>query len=108
MNPISGIFRIPAGDGDGAPDLQSQLLDFLADEKETYELFMVVDEELKMMRELCDRGRPGARAVPQADVPPGAHRDLLAGRMIRDPRDVLATRCTPPRSPARRWRTPAG
>ena len=28
---------------------------------------MVVDEELKMMCDICTRGRPGARPVPQAD-----------------------------------------
>src|SRR6478735_1347080 len=48
MNPISGTFRIPR-DTDGGPGLKRQLLDFLADEKEIFELFMVVDEELKMM-----------------------------------------------------------
>src|SRR4051794_35355925 len=36
MNPISGTFRIPA---DAGPALKPQLLDFLADEKEIFELF---------------------------------------------------------------------
>lgn len=51
MNPISGTYRYPAG----GPTL-SGLLDFLADEKETDELTMVVDEELKQMSAVCDRG----------------------------------------------------
>ncbi|WP_106536397.1 chorismate-binding protein [Haloactinopolyspora alba] len=51
MNPISGTYRAPADGpaGDG-------LLSFLADPKETEELFMVVDEELKMMSRVCERG----------------------------------------------------
>ncbi|MGB0101812.1 MAG: chorismate-binding protein, partial [Nocardioides sp.] len=48
MNPISGTFRLPREE---SADLRGQLLEFLRDEKEIYELFMVVDEELKMM---CD------------------------------------------------------
>jgi phenazine biosynthesis protein phzE len=51
MNPISGTYRYPA---DG-PDRES-LLRFLRDGKEVDELFMVVDEELKMMSEVCDLG----------------------------------------------------
>ncbi|HET8959769.1 chorismate-binding protein, partial [Nocardioides sp.] len=51
MNPISGTFRIPS---EGA--VTPRLLDFLRDEKEIYELFMVVDEELKMMCDLCTEG----------------------------------------------------
>ncbi|HET8896586.1 MAG TPA: chorismate-binding protein, partial [Protaetiibacter sp.] len=44
MNPISGTFRHPAG---GAT--VETLTEFLQSTKETEELFMVVDEELKMM-----------------------------------------------------------
>ncbi|NUU24345.1 MAG: hypothetical protein HOV68_23005, partial [Streptomycetaceae bacterium] len=51
MNPISGTYRYPA---DG-PDREG-LLRFLRDGKEVDELFMVVDEELKMMSEVCDLG----------------------------------------------------
>jgi phenazine biosynthesis protein phzE len=39
MNPISGTFRVGGEDG----NRKKRLLDFLADEKEIYELFMVVD-----------------------------------------------------------------
>ena len=51
MNPISGTFRHPAG---GAT--RETLVDFLSSTKETEELFMVVDEELKMMSAVCSDG----------------------------------------------------
>lgn len=51
MNPISGTYRYPS---DGATE--PGLLTFLADQKENDELFMVVDEELKMMSALCRAG----------------------------------------------------
>ena len=51
MNPISGTYRYPPS----GPTLPG-VIDFLADRKETDELFMVVDEELKMMARVCDSG----------------------------------------------------
>ena len=51
MNPISGTYRYPPS----GPSLEG-LLEFLGDPKETEELYMVVDEELKMMAKVCDRG----------------------------------------------------
>ncbi|MEV8021413.1 anthranilate synthase family protein [Streptomyces sp. NPDC086554] len=51
MNPISGTYRHP---GTG-PEV-SGLLDFLNDPKEANELYMVVDEELKMMARMCSTG----------------------------------------------------
>ncbi len=51
MNPISGTYRYPPA-GPTVPGL----LEFLADDKENGELFMVVDEELKMMSALCPAG----------------------------------------------------
>jgi len=51
MNPISGTYRYPP---DG-PSLAG-LLSFLRDDKESNELFMVLDEELKMMAPLCVGG----------------------------------------------------
>jgi phenazine biosynthesis protein phzE len=49
MSPISGTYRYrPAG-----PNLDG-VLNFLGDQKETDELFMVLDEELKMMARICD------------------------------------------------------
>src|SRR3954469_20766192 len=84
MNPISGTFRIP---GDG--DVRGRLLDFLHDEKEIYELFMVVDEELKMMCDICNEGGQvlGPFLKPMSRL---VHTEyLLAGRTTRDPRGVL-------------------
>jgi 2-amino-4-deoxychorismate synthase len=51
MSPISGTYRYPPS----GPTL-SGVLDFLVDRKETEELHMVVDEELKMMAGVCDAG----------------------------------------------------
>jgi 2-amino-4-deoxychorismate synthase len=86
MNPISGTFRIPSR---GGPDLKRELLDFLADEKEIFELFMVVDEELKMMCDICTEGGQvlGPFLKPMSRL---VHTEyLLAGRTSRDPREVL-------------------
>ncbi|MDO9456364.1 anthranilate synthase family protein [Nocardioides sp.] len=84
MNPISGTFRIP-----GEGNARQQLLDFLHDEKEIYELFMVVDEELKMMCDICHEGGQvlGPFLKPMSRL---VHTEyLLAGRTDRDPREVL-------------------
>ncbi len=90
MNPISGTFRLPAAGSDVSPaELKQQLLDFLADEKEIYELFMVVDEELKMMCDVCNEGGQvlGPFLKPMTHL---VHTEyLLAGRTSRDVRDVL-------------------
>ncbi|MDE1479728.1 chorismate-binding protein [Xenorhabdus bovienii] len=51
MNPISGTYPYPAA----GPTVES-LLTFLSCQKETNELFMVVDEELKVMSQLCEKG----------------------------------------------------
>ncbi len=55
MNPISGTFR-KGGDWANRKEFKKDLLTFLTDQKEINELFMVVDEELKMMAKMCDRG----------------------------------------------------
>jgi phenazine biosynthesis protein phzE len=84
MNPISGTFRLPV---DG--DVRGPLLEFLRDEKEIYELFMVVDEELKMMCDVCDKGGQvlGPFLKPMSRL---IHTEyFLAGRTSRDPREVL-------------------
>ncbi|MCT2184472.1 anthranilate synthase family protein [Brevibacterium casei] len=52
MNPISGTYRYPSGGPDAA-----SLREFLHDPKERNELYMVVDEELKIMADLC-KDRP--------------------------------------------------
>jgi len=87
MNPISGTFRL-RGHTDPAERKQA-LLDFLADEKEVYELFMVVDEELKMMCDICSEGGQvlGPYLKPMTHL---VHTEyLLAGRSHRDVRDIL-------------------
>jgi len=51
MNPISGTYRYPPA----GPTLQG-IIEFLGDGKETDELYMVLDEGLKMMARICDGG----------------------------------------------------
>ncbi|WP_148573146.1 anthranilate synthase family protein [Nocardioides caldifontis] len=86
MNPISGTFRLR-----GVPEHErkQRLLEFLADEKEIYELFMVVDEELKMMCDICNEGGQvlGPFLKPMTHL---VHTEyVLAGRTSRDVRAVL-------------------
>ncbi|MGW4051817.1 anthranilate synthase family protein [Streptomyces sp. NPDC004779] len=85
MNPISGTYRYPDG---GAPTAEG-LLGFLADRKETEELSMVVDEELKMMCTVGDMGGVviGPRLKEMAHL---AHTEYeLRGRSSLDVREVL-------------------
>jgi phenazine biosynthesis protein phzE len=93
MNPISGTFRLPQVTGDSpeeaTAELKPALLDFLRDEKEIYELYMVVDEELKMMCDICSEGGQvlGPFLKPMSRL---VHTEyLLAGHSERDPREVL-------------------
>jgi phenazine biosynthesis protein phzE len=84
MNPISGTFRYPPG----GPTREG-LLEFLRDRKEVEELFMVVDEELKMMSGLCSGGGRvhGPLLKPMGRL---AHTEyLLTGHSDADLRDVL-------------------
>ncbi|MDE3723787.1 anthranilate synthase family protein [Nocardiopsis sp. N85] len=84
MNPISGTYRYPAG----GPTLNG-MVDFLADRKEADELYMVVDEELKMMARICDSGLRvvGPRLKEMARL---AHTEyLIQGECDRDPREIL-------------------
>lgn len=68
MHPISGTYRKPPPiksrsinpavinsqiDGDESERVREEVLTFLKDEKEINELFMVTDEELKMMCQMC-------------------------------------------------------
>jgi 2-amino-4-deoxychorismate synthase len=55
MNPISGTFRKKAGH-QSRSQFKDDLLAFINDRKEINELFMVVDEELKMMARMCEKG----------------------------------------------------
>jgi len=84
MNPISGTFRHPAG---GAT--KETLVDFLSSTKETEELFMVVDEELKMMSAVCSDG--GRITGPHLkEMSRLTHTEyMLRGRSALDPRDIL-------------------
>ncbi len=114
MNPISGTFRHPPG-GATAAGLSS----FLDSEKETEELFMVVDEELKMMSAVCvDGGRiTGPHLKEMSRL---THTEyMLQGVSSWDPRDILRETMFAPTvtgSPmqsacsviARRERTPRG
>src|SRR6478736_428488 len=84
MNPISGTFRHPAG---GAT--ADTLTEFLESTKETEELFMVVDEELKMMSAVCtDGGRiTGPHLKEMSRL---THTEyMLRGSSTMDPRDIL-------------------
>lgn len=92
MNPISGTFRLVSKEVDRAEtpaQRKARLLDFLADEKEIFELFMVVDEELKMMCDICHEGGQvlGPFLKPMTHL---VHTEyLLAGRTRLDARQVL-------------------
>ena len=99
MNPISGTFRVKEPEDPGLvtgagrlprpATLKDRLLDFLADEKEVFELFMVVDEELKMMCDICHEGGQvlGPFLKPMTHL---IHTEyLLAGRSERDHREIL-------------------
>lgn len=84
MNPISGTFRHPVG-GATAETLTA----FLSSTKETEELFMVVDEELKMMSAVCtDGGRiTGPHLKEMSRL---THTEyMLRGHSTMDPRDIL-------------------
>ena len=64
-------------------------MDFLADSKENDELYMVVDEELKMMARVCEGGGrvvgPFLREMARL-----AHTEyIIEGTVDLDPRDIL-------------------
>ncbi|MBE1491951.1 chorismate-binding protein [Plantactinospora soyae] len=84
MNPISGTLRHPGGVAD-----RESLLRFLADPKEIDELYMVLDEELKMMATVAEQGGQviGPYLKEMAHL---THTEyLLAGRGSLDVREVL-------------------
>jgi phenazine biosynthesis protein phzE len=84
MNPVSGTYRYPPG-GPTATDLAR----FLADRKETEELYMVLDEELKTLGRICPRGArvSGPRLTEMAHL---AHTEYtVAGRTELEAREVL-------------------
>jgi len=80
MNPISGTFR---------HDGERELAEFLTDRKEIDELYMVLDEELKMMAAVAEHGGQvvGPYLKRMAHL---THTEyLLAGRGSLDVREVL-------------------
>lgn len=84
MNPISGTYRYPP-----TGPVLSEVMDFLTDRKETDELYMVLDEELKMMARVCHNGGrvvgPFLREMARL-----AHTEyLIEGRSDLHPRDIL-------------------
>ncbi|MFJ8827537.1 anthranilate synthase family protein [Streptomyces sp. NPDC102467] len=84
MNPISGTYRYP----DSGPTLAG-VSAFLADPKEADELYMVVDEELKMMARICESGGrvTGPHLKEMARL---AHTEyFIEGHSTRDARDIL-------------------
>lgn len=84
MNPISGTYRHPVEGPSGAG-----ILEFLSDAKENAELFMVVDEELKMMSRICAKGGRviGPRLKQMGHL---THTEyVLVGESALDPRDIL-------------------
>jgi phenazine biosynthesis protein phzE len=89
MNPISGTFRKTGSQLADHHALRRDLLAFLKDPKEINELFMVVDEELKMMSKMCDKG--GMILGPLLkEMSRLAHSEyLLVGRSSRDVVDLL-------------------
>ncbi|MDQ0955815.1 phenazine biosynthesis protein phzE [Streptomyces phaeochromogenes] len=84
MNPVSGTYRYPLS----GPTLPG-VLEFLGDQKETDELYMVLDEELKMMARICPTGGRvvGPYLKEMARV---AHTEyFIEGHTDRDVRDIL-------------------
>lgn len=92
MNPISGTYRY----SEDGPTLAG-LMSFLDSHKESDELHMVLDEELKMMARVCDGdsdgGSGGARVLgPRLkEMARLAHTEyLITGRSRRHPLDILS------------------
>ncbi|MEV0171130.1 anthranilate synthase family protein [Streptomyces sp. NPDC050803] len=85
MNPISGTYRYP----DGGPTLDG-VTGFLADRKEAEELYMVVDEELKMMCRLCVPGTVQVTGPHLKEMARVAHTEYhIRGRTDRSVPEVL-------------------
>jgi 2-amino-4-deoxychorismate synthase len=90
MNPISGTLRYPAAGWAGPDEYRAAVLAFLADPKERDELAMVVDEELKMMAVVGDRGGR-VRGPYLKEMAHLAHTEyVLEGQTSFDVREVLA------------------
>ncbi|MFE4535251.1 anthranilate synthase family protein [Streptomyces scopuliridis] len=84
MTPISGTYRYPP-----TGPVLSEVMDFLTDGKETDELYMVLDEELKMMARVC-QGGGRVRGPFLREMAWLAHTEyVIEGRSDLDPRDIL-------------------
>ncbi|WP_217245970.1 anthranilate synthase family protein [Streptomyces sp. AC602_WCS936] len=84
MTPISGTYRYPA-----AGPVLSEVMEFLTDGKETDELYMVLDEELKMMARVC-RGGGRVKGPYLREMSRLAHTEYtIEGNSDLDPRDIL-------------------
>ncbi|MEU6894895.1 anthranilate synthase family protein [Streptomyces sp. NPDC046557] len=84
MTPISGTYRYPP-----AGPVLSEVMEFLTDGKETDELYMVLDEELKMMARVC-RGGGRVKGPFLREMARLAHTEyVIEGRSDLDPRDIL-------------------
>lgn len=83
MNPISGTLRKLN------KLTKEQLLAFLRDPKEVHELFMVLDEELKQMAQMCEQG--GEIQGPfLKEMSKVIHTEfMLVGRSDRDPMEIF-------------------
>ncbi|GAB3547216.1 phenazine biosynthesis protein phzE [Actinopolyspora lacussalsi] len=84
LNPISGTYRYP----ESGPEL-GEIMEFLGDRKESDELCMVVDEELKMMARISHEG--GRVIGPYLkEMARLAHTEyFIEGRTDSDPREIL-------------------
>ncbi|MFC7929934.1 anthranilate synthase family protein [Streptomyces cinereoruber] len=84
MTPISGTYRYPA-----TGPVLSEVMEFLTDGKETDELYMVLDEELKMMARVC-RGGGRVSGPFLREMAWLAHTEYtIEGHSDLDPRDIL-------------------
>lgn len=84
MTPISGTYRYPA-----TGPVLSEVMEFLTDGKETDELYMVLDEELKMMARVC-RGGGRVKGPYLREMSRLAHTEYtIEGNSDLDPRDIL-------------------
>lgn len=85
MNPISGTLRFPEGD---LPSVD-EIVGFIENPKEANELYMVLDEELKMVGRICrDGGKVDGPFLKWMSSL--AHTEyFISGETDWDPRDVL-------------------
>lgn len=84
MNPISGTYRYPKT----GPTVRG-LMDFLEDNKEVEELYMVVDEELKMMSRICD-AEPTLTGPYIKEMTKLAHTEyLIEGTTFLSPQKII-------------------